>query len=184
VRDSLASILALVSAAPRRVYFPAGYRTQSMLKEFGLAVPKNIILVDPVGYQEFLVLVTRSAGVITDSGTVVEETAVLGVPSVQLRRSTERPQTYDIGSSVKFDPTRPKAYPAQTVFAKLEYLRGTSWKHGLGDGLASRRIYRDVVRRLLNGTVSRHRPQDYHVDTRRSYREDGIALPRRRKLAR
>ena len=32
---------------------------------------------------------------------------VLGVPSLQIRKATERPQVYDCGSSVKFDPGRP-----------------------------------------------------------------------------
>lgn len=178
LKSSFQTILELVAAAPRKVFFPASYRTQKVLGEYGLTLPSNAIMVDPVGYHEFLVLMTRSAGVITDSGTVVEETAVLGVPSVQMRKASERPQTYDIGSSVKFDPTRPAKYPARTVFAKLEYLGGRTWKHGLGDGKASERIYRDVVKRLLGGTVAQHRPQDYHLDIRRSYREDGIKLPR------
>jgi UDP-N-acetyl-L-fucosamine synthase len=178
IKSSFKNILDLVAAAPRKVYFPASYRTQKVLQEYGFKVPKNVIMVDPVGYHEFLVLMTRSAGVVTDSGTVVEETAVLGVPSVQMRRATERPQTYDARTSVKFDPTEPKKYPAKTVFAKLDYLRGRKWKHGLGDGKASERIYKDMVKRLLTGRVANHQPRDYHLDIRRSYIGDGIALPR------
>lgn len=184
LRGSFEAILALVEKAGRTVYFPASYRTQKQLQEYGLSLPPNVKMVDPVGYQEFLVLMTRSAGVITDSGTVVEETAVLGIPSLQMRRASERPQTYDIKSSVKFDPTRPQKYPARTVFAKLELLRGRKWKHGLGDGRSSERIYRDVVQRLLDGRVAMHRPRDYHLDVSRSYREDGIVLPRAGKARR
>ena len=55
-------------------------------------------------------------GVITDSGTVVEETCVLGVPSLQMRKSTERPQVYDVGSSVKFDPAEAENYPAESIY--------------------------------------------------------------------
>ena len=40
----------------------------------------------------------------TDSGTVVE--SILGVPSIQMRLSTERPEVYDVDSSIKFDPTK------------------------------------------------------------------------------
>lgn len=177
IKSSFKNILDLVGAAPRKVYFPASYRTQKVLQEYGFKVPKNVIMVDPVGYHEFLVLMTRSAGVVTDSGTVVEETAVLGVPSMQMRHATERPQTYDVRSSVKYDPTMPSKYPAKTVFAKLEYLRGTKWKHGLGDGKSSERIYKDMVKRLLEGRIANHRPQDYHLDIRRSYIGDGLRLP-------
>lgn len=177
-KASFRAILDLVAAAPRTVYFPASYRTQKVLTEYGFSVPANVRMVDPVGYHEFLVLMTRSAGVITDSGTVVEETAVLGVPSLQMRNATERPQTYDVGSSVKFNPANPSKYPAKRVFAKLEALRGRRWKHRLGDGKASERIYKDMVRRLISGDVRTHRPKDYHLDIRRSYREDGLPGPR------
>ena len=90
-----------------------------------LDIPNNVIIVDPVGYNEFLVLMTNSVGVITDSGTVVEETSVLGIPSLQMRKATERPQTYDSKSSVKFDPSKPGDYPAEIIFKKLSFLSKT-----------------------------------------------------------
>ena len=70
-----------------------------------------------------------------------------------------------------------RRYPARTVFAKLEALRTRTWKHGLGDGKSSQRIYQDVVRRLLTGAVYMHRRQDYHIETKRSYREDDPTGP-------
>ena len=172
--ESLKNILVLIGATDRKVYFTASYRTQKVLKEYGLNLPANVIMVDPIGYEEMLVLMTNSRGVITDSGTVVEETCVLQVPSLQVRKSTERPQVYDVGSSVKFDPTQPEAYPLQTIYAKLESLYGKTWPNPLGDGRASERITADLVSRLQEGTFGRHRPTDYHLDIRRSFREDGL----------
>ena len=171
---SLEAIWGLVGAAGRQVYFPASYRTQKVLRERGLECPDNVIMVDPVGYEEFLVLMTNSRGTLTDSGTVVEETCVLGVPSLQLRRSTERPQVYDVGSSVKFDPTEPEFYSHATVFHKLEELSGKRWAHLLGDGKASERIAHDLLDRLENNGFKRHRLTDYHLNIGRSYRSDGL----------
>ena len=176
IEASVKSILELLSQAPRKVYMPTSYRTQKVLKEMKLTIPDNVIIVDPVGYNEFLVLMTNSSGVITDSGTVVEETSVLGIPSVQMRKATERPQTYDSKSSVKFDPSRPEDYPAEIIYKKLSHLANTKWEHNLGDGKASERIYLDVVDRLINDKVSNHKREDYHLNTERSYREDGITL--------
>jgi len=172
--ESLKNILTLIGATDRKVYFTASYRTQKVLKEYGLDLSPNVIMVDPIGYEEMLVLMTNSRGVITDSGTVVEETCVLQVPSLQVRKSTERPQVYDVGSSVKFDPTQPESYPVQTIYAKLESLYGKTWPNPLGDGRASERITADLVSRLQEGTFRRHRPTDYHLDIRRSFREDGL----------
>ena len=173
-RGALEAILKLVGEAPRPVYFPASYRTQQRLRDFGLALPPNVNVVDPIGYEEMLCLMVGSRGVLTDSGTVVEEACVLQVPSVQMRRATERPQVYDARSSVKFDPAEPESYPSPTVFRKLESLVGTRWTHNLGDGRASERIAEDLHRRLATGDLSRHRPEHYHVPIDRSYRGDGL----------
>jgi len=176
IESSVKAILELLSNAPNKVYMPTSYRTQKMLKQMNLNVPENVIMVDPVGYNEFLVLMTNSAGVITDSGTVVEETSVLGIPSLQMRKATERPQTYDSKSSVKFDPSKPEDYPPKIIFKKLSHLSNTKWEHNLGDGKASERIYLDVVDRLLNNKVSTHKREDYHLNTNRSYREDELEI--------
>jgi UDP-N-acetylglucosamine 2-epimerase (non-hydrolysing) len=173
-RSILQAIISTVTANPHTVYFPASYRTQQMLKSFDISIPKNLIIVDPVGYEELLVLMVNSLGILTDSGTIVEEAAVLGVPSLQIRRSTERPQVYAAGASVKLDPTHPELYPPAVLFEKLEILRGKSWKHQLGDGKASQRIVDDLLTRLRNQTFRMHQRDDYHLDVTASYREDGV----------
>jgi UDP-N-acetylglucosamine 2-epimerase len=175
IRSSLEAILRLIGAADAPVFFTASYRTQKQLATYGLRLPPNVIMVDPIGYEEILVLMANARGVITDSGTVVEETAVLGVPSVQMRKATERPQVYDALTSVKFDPSEPEKYPVEEVFAKVEYLAGTTWEHGLGDGKASQRIVEDLARRAREDDFRGHRPEQYHLDISRSYRDDGLA---------
>lgn len=174
----LANILTFLEESDRPVYFPASYRTQKNLVTFGLKLPSSVTMVDPIGYEEILALMVNSYAVLTDSGTVVEETAVLGVPSLQIRRATERPQVYDCGSSVKFDPSRPDAYPTATLLAKLKTLRGMSWEHGLGDGQASGRISEDLLRRLAEDDFRGHLPEYHHLTepVRRSHREDGVLL--------
>lgn len=173
--EPLKAILDVVGASPWPVYFPASYRTQQRLKDFGLSLPPNVTMVDPIGYRELLALLGESRGSLTDSGTVVEETAVIGVPSLQIRKATERPQVYDCRSSVKFDPARPQDYPAHELFAKLEALYGTTWEHGLGDGHASERLVEDLLHRVQTDTIRGHLPENSHIDVSRSYREDGLA---------
>jgi len=174
ILPSLKNIFALTGSTKRRVYFAASYRTQKVIKEHNLWVPGNVTIVDPIGYEEMLVLMTRSRGVITDSGTVVEETCVLQVPSLQLRKATERPQVYDVGSSVKFDPAEPEKHPIPEALRKLEALYGQTWPNPLGDGKSSGRIAEDLLARLEEGRFGRHKPSDYHLDIRRSFRDDGL----------
>ena len=175
--EPLQAILDLVAQSPWPVYFPASYRTQQRLKDFSIDLPPNITMVDPIGYRELLALLGNSRGALTDSGTVVEETAVIGVPSLQIRKATERPQVYDCGSSVKFDPSRPNDYPAEEAFTKLESLYGKTFDHGLGDGHAAERLVADLVDRVVDGKLRGHLAENSHIDVSRSYREDGLPQP-------
>lgn len=172
--EPLKAILDTIAQSPWPIYFPASYRTQRRLKEFGFSVPSNVTMVDPIGYRELLALLGNSRGALTDSGTVVEETAVIGVPSLQIRKATERPQVYDCGSSVKFDPARPADYPPEQLFGKLDRLYDQQWEHALGDGHASERLVEDLLRRVQTDTIRGHRAEDSHIDVSRSYREDGL----------
>ena len=116
-------------------------------------------MVDPIGYQELLALLGNSRGALTDSGTVVEETAVLGVPSLQMRKATERPQVYDCRSSVKFDPARPDDYPADELFAQARALYGHD-AGSTGSATARRRSAwsTDLVRARADGHDPRPPP--------------------------
>jgi len=174
IPDSFRAIWNLVGSTDRKVYFPASYRTQKVVKEMGLTLPANVLMVDPIGYEEILCLMVNSRGVITDSGTVVEETCVLQVPSLQMRKSTERPQVYDVGSSVKFDPAEAEKYPASEMYRKLEGLYGKKWPQTLGDGKSSQRIAEDLHRRIVDNDFGRHKPEQYHVPIARSFRGDGL----------
>ncbi|MDL5049337.1 UDP-N-acetylglucosamine 2-epimerase [Oscillatoria amoena NRMC-F 0135] len=85
------------SATGSKVVFPVHPRTQRNTKNIrGI---DNIILSDPLSYLEFIFLVQHSAGVITDSGGIQEETTWLGIPCITLRRSTERPETVTVGTN-------------------------------------------------------------------------------------
>lgn len=149
--NSLATILRLAQAAGKPVVFPASYRTQKAISRFGLSLPDNIRMIDPIGYVELLELIVSSCGVLTDSGTVVEETAVLGVPSIQMRHSTERPQVYDCGSSVKCDPHMDWLDDELASLVQSAASRKSiGWHHALGDGKASERIANDLILRMSN----------------------------------
>ena len=174
IETSLRAILDLVAKSPYPVYFPASYRTQKVVGSLHLQLPSSVTMVDPIGYEQMLCLMVNSRGVITDSGTVVEEACVLQIPSVQMRRSTERPQVYDAGASVKFDPGEPDRYPVEQIFSKLESLFGKKWQHTLGDGRSSDRIAHDLRRRILENDFGRHKPEDYNIPIERSYRGDGL----------
>ncbi|MEO8602761.1 MAG: UDP-N-acetylglucosamine 2-epimerase (non-hydrolyzing) [bacterium] len=123
--DAPASLGAILSAATSLalelpVILPAHPRTRAHIATLGLsatvrpfdagarAARGHILMTEPLGYVDFLHLLTRARLVLTDSGGVQEETTVLGVPCLTLRERTERPVTVHAGTSVLVgaDPTR------------------------------------------------------------------------------
>lgn len=81
--------------------FPIHPRTQKQLlknKDLNF-VGKNIRLIEPLGYLDFLNLIYHSRFVITDSGGIQEETTYLGIPCLTLRKNTERPITITKGTN-------------------------------------------------------------------------------------
>lgn len=79
------------------VIWPIHPRTLGKIKEFGLwkqiIKTTNLILLNPVGYQEMLRLNMDARIMLTDSGGLQEECCVLGTPCLTLRWNTERPIT-------------------------------------------------------------------------------------------
>jgi UDP-N-acetylglucosamine 2-epimerase (non-hydrolysing) len=88
--------------------FPIHPRTRKQLQQHGLLETLNaaagIRPVDPLGYIEFMNLVTGAQFVITDSGGVQEETTYLGIPCLTVRENTERPVTVTVGTNRLIGP--------------------------------------------------------------------------------
>jgi UDP-N-acetylglucosamine 2-epimerase (non-hydrolysing) len=81
------------------VVFPAHPRTRKRISDFSLNA-RQLLLLDPLPYVEFLGLQSRATVVITDSGGIQEETTFLGVPCLTVRENTERPVTVSLGTNV------------------------------------------------------------------------------------
>lgn len=173
---SFLAILDLVGHAKIPVYFPASYRTQKIIKERKIVLPKNLLITDPVGYEEMLILLTHAQGVITDSGTLNEEACILHIPCINMRKSTERPQVYDAKASVKFDPDQPKKYRPSTVYKKLAKIANTKWEQPFGDGKSSERIAKDIIKRVRTDNLRGFLPKNNHLPIARSFIEDGIII--------
>ena len=130
------------------VVFPVHPRTRNAMEAMGVApASKRLQLLDPLGYVEFLSLVEGSAGVLTDSGGIQEETTYLGLPCFTLRSTTERPITTEMGTNVLLGlaPERISEVPALLAEARGKDAKVPHrW-----DGNASRRIVDVLARRPL-----------------------------------
>ncbi len=107
-----------------------------------LSNSKNIYLIDPLSYENFIYLMSKSYFIITDSGGVQEEAPSLGKPVLVLRNTTERPEAVDAGT-VKLVGTNFEAIVNESqkfLDDEKEYKKMSKAHNPYGDGSASKRI--------------------------------------------
>lgn len=98
----LSQVVAALGSLGRshHIVWPVHPRTCDKMREHGLDFPSTIERSSPLGHREFLDQLVRARLVVTDSGGVQEEAAILGVPCVTVRQHTERPETVEAGVGI------------------------------------------------------------------------------------
>jgi UDP-N-acetylglucosamine 2-epimerase len=121
----LKAVLECLSRSPWTVVFPVHPRTRARIKEWQVAVPANVDLIDPVPYTRMLELERGAQVIATDSGGVQREAYLWGVRCVTLREETEWVDTVEAGwnTIVGVDPdaferalNRPLPLARPTIF--------------------------------------------------------------------
>ena len=108
--DRLEAIIRTLASIDQPVVFPAHPRTEERLRSQGLwsFVETNLMVIEPVGYVDFLALINNAWRVATDSGGVQKEAFLLETPCITLREETEWPETVEAGGNILVgaSPTR------------------------------------------------------------------------------
>jgi UDP-N-acetylglucosamine 2-epimerase (non-hydrolysing) len=107
-----------------------------------LSKVKNVLLIDPLAYQDFIWLMNRSRIIITDSGGVQEEAPSLGKPVLVMRDTTERPEAVDAGTVLLVGTNEDLIVSKALDLLNNEenFERMSKLHNPYGDGLASKRI--------------------------------------------
>ena len=101
-RETFLRLLNALEAIAERlpIIFPVHPRTRARIDEFGFSErAKKMMLIEPLGYLDFLRLYSGARLVLTDSGGIQEETTALGIPCLTMRENTERPITVTMGTN-------------------------------------------------------------------------------------
>jgi UDP-N-acetylglucosamine 2-epimerase (non-hydrolysing) len=148
-KETLGPLVDTLIAVAARVplVFAVHPRTRASLEKFALmeklkSAP-GIHLAEPMGYIEFMGLVTEAKLAITDSGGIQEETTYLGIPCLTLRENTERPITVTEGTN--------RLVKLADLMRHVGDVESDKWPVGrrpaLWDGKAAERIVADLRKR-------------------------------------
>jgi len=137
-----------------RVVWPVHPRTVAKAADAGVAFPSTITVSEPLGHTEFLARLAAARVVVTDSGGVQEESAILGTPCVTVRNNTERPETIAEGVGLL------AGIEASAILSAVQHIL-EDWPrfarpvpHLYGDGRAGDKIAQACVEWLeARGTV-------------------------------
>ncbi|RMG42468.1 MAG: UDP-N-acetylglucosamine 2-epimerase (non-hydrolyzing) [Methanobacteriota archaeon] len=154
-KENLELILRVLRDAPLPVVFPIHPRTKNNFKKFGmleqLENEKNVHLMEPQGYLNFVNLLSNAKALLTDSGGLQKEAFIAGIPAITLRTTTEWVESIEMGAN------RLCGLRVDCILSALQDVLDGKFKvdkpHPYGDGNASKKIVKEIVNRHLNGKI-------------------------------
>jgi len=150
-KETLSNIVGAFMECTLPVVIPIHPRTQNRLHAFGLykklAHCKNIALLPPLGYLDFLMLMKNCKVIVTDSGGLQEEASSPSIrkPVVVIRESTDRPEAVQAGLAIVVGTRRERILKGvQSMICK----RRLPFRFPYGKGTAGQKIAK-ILRKEL-----------------------------------
>ncbi|KYC45407.1 MAG: hypothetical protein AMQ22_02211 [Candidatus Methanofastidiosum methylothiophilum] len=100
--EKLIGLFNSLNKVDNKIVVPLHPRTKKVLEEnhYLTKLGENIEIIEPLGYLDFLWLMSNSKFIMTDSGGIQEEALMLDVPCITLRENTERIVTLKSGANI------------------------------------------------------------------------------------
>ncbi len=137
--ERLRNIIDGFATALHPVILPLHPRTRNMLNTFGISIPANIKVIDPLGYLDMVMLEKNAELIVTDSGGVQKEAYFYGVPCLTLRDETEWTELVELGWNKLVSPSNDIK-----EFLSIKHHPGKTHPDIYGDGNAGAAIIQQL----------------------------------------
>jgi len=147
-KENLSNIINAFSESDKKIILPIHPRTKKFIEKYNLKnkIGKNILIIKPVGYLDFLKLEKNAEKILTDSGGIQKEAYLLKIPCITLRENTEWIETVKDGWNVLVGADTKKIIEAVKNFNPEK-----NQHNYYGNGDASKMI-RKIIDKILKET--------------------------------
>jgi UDP-N-acetylglucosamine 2-epimerase (non-hydrolysing) len=154
LQELIKSIDAIAEEFNKNVVFSVHPRTRKRLEDLKLN-PKNsrVQMLKPLGFFDYIKLQKQSFCVLSDSGTITEESALLGFPAITMRQAHERPEGMDAGILIMCGLESEKIIQAVKAITRPQY-RPTQINDYLAGAVSEKVLhiilsYTDYIKRVV-----------------------------------
>lgn len=98
--DLITSIRTICEKYDKRIIFSVHPRTRKKIDGGGISLPSRVESMKPLGFGDYCRLQQHAFCVISDSGTITEESSLLRFPAITIRQAHERPEGMDVGTLI------------------------------------------------------------------------------------
>lgn len=149
--DLLASLNAIVDKYQKKVIVSTHPRTRKKLESIGFVNSNPMIeFMKPFGFMEYVKLQQNAFCVISDSGTITEESSILHFPAITIRQAHERPEGMDEGTLIMSGLDSVRILESVEVVTR-QYAERKDVIHSIPD-YAADNVSKKVVRIILSYT--------------------------------